>query len=116
MGFQLVAESRRADGTLPLIQLAPDWESVFTTYQVAGDRGQTDVALPPEVFNRLAAQVSEKVARAAETGVFPAIITSARRRRFLRAVLAAKGVMAPVLSFEEIGFDARPALVGMVPA
>jgi hypothetical protein len=28
--------------------------------------------------------------------------------------LAARQVRAPVLSFEEIGFDAQPALVGMV--
>jgi flagellar biosynthesis protein FlhA len=31
-------------------------------------------------------------------------------------VLAAKGLSAPVLSYEEIGMEARPALVGMVPA
>jgi len=31
-------------------------------------------------------------------------------------VLAARGIPNPVLSFEEIGIDARPALVGLVPA
>lgn len=116
LGFQLVAELRRADGTLPLLQLAPEWEDTFTTYQVDGERGQGDVALPPDKFNRLAVNVAEKIARAGETGTFPAIITSARRRRFVKTVLSAKGVSAPVLSFDEIGLDARPSLVGMVPA
>jgi flagellar biosynthesis protein FlhA len=31
-------------------------------------------------------------------------------------VMTAKGIMNPVLSFEEIGIEARPALVGLVPA
>ncbi|WBL34710.1 flagellar biosynthesis protein FlhA [Sinirhodobacter sp. HNIBRBA609] len=116
LGFQLVAEYRREDGTLPLLQLAPEWEDTFTTYQLQTDRGPADVALPPDKFNRLVANVSDKIARAGESGVFPAIITSTRRRRFLRTVLAAKGISAPVLSFEEIGIDAKPAMVGVVPA
>ena len=32
LGFQLVAEMRREDGTLPLVQLAPEWEETFNTY------------------------------------------------------------------------------------
>ncbi|MBZ4022109.1 flagellar biosynthesis protein FlhA [Rhodobacter sp. TJ_12] len=116
LGFQLVAEFRREDGTLPLLQLAPEWEDTFSSYQIAGERGQTDVALPPDKFNRLANNVAERVARAGESGIFPAIVTSTRRRRFLKTVLGAKGIAAPVLSFEEIGLDAKPSMVGVVPA
>ena len=29
LGFQLVAELKRPDGTIPLIQLAPEWEKTF---------------------------------------------------------------------------------------
>jgi flagellar biosynthesis protein FlhA len=116
LGFQIVAELRRADGTIPLVQLAPEWEDIFATYQIGADRGPADVALPPEEFNRLASAVADKVAQAAEAGTYPALVTSMRRRRFLRTVLAAKGIANPVLSFEEIGIDARPALVGLVPA
>lgn len=115
LGFQLVADYRREDGTLPLLQLSPEWEETFTAYQVAGERGQTDVALPPDKFNRLATNIADKVARVGEAGIFPALITSTRRRRFLRTVLSAKGISAPVLSYEEIGLDARPSMVGMVP-
>lgn len=116
LGFQLVAELRRDDGTLPLLQLAPEWEDTFSAYQISGERGQTDVALPPDKFNRLANNVAEKIARAGEAGIFPAVVTSTRRRRFLKTVLGAKGISAPVLSFEEIGLDARPSMVGMVLA
>lgn len=115
LGFQLVAELKRDDGTIPLIQLAPEWEKTFAAHQIEGDRGLRDVALPPDQFNRLANAVAEKLARAAETGVYPALVTSTHRRRFMRTVLSAKGLPAPVLSFEEIGMEARPAMVGLVP-
>ena len=115
LGFQLVAELKRQDGTLPLVQLAPEWEEIFRTYQVDNERGAPDIALPPEDFNRLAAGVTEKIAQASETGTYPALITSAARRRFLRTVLRAKGVANPVLSFDEVGMEARPAIVGLVP-
>lgn len=116
LGFQLVAELKRDNGTIPLIQLAPEWEQTFDTYQIEGERGQGDVALPPEEFNRLANGVAEKLAKASETGIYPAIATPRHRRRFLRTVLSAKGITNPVLSFEEIGVEARPSLVGLVPA
>jgi flagellar biosynthesis protein FlhA len=43
-------------------------------------------------------------------------VTSVGRRRFLRTVVQAKGLQMPVLSYEEISTDARPALLGQVPA
>lgn len=116
LGFQLIAEMKRDDGTIPLIQLAPEWEQTFSTYQIEGDRGQADVALPPDEFNRLANGVAEKLAKASETGIYPAIAAPRHRRRFLKTVLSAKGITNPVLSFEEIGIEARPSLVGLVPA
>lgn len=115
LGFQLVAESRRLDGTLPLVQLAPEWEEAFNTYQVDADRG-LDIALPPDLFNLLADGVSQKLNDANQNGIYPALVTNTRRRRFLHTVMRAKGINSPVLSFEEIGVDARPSLVGVVPS
>ncbi len=115
LGFQLVAELRRDDGALPLIQLAPEWEEMFTQYQLEGALGG-DVALPPDEFNRLANLIAEKIATAGEAGNFPALVTSTRRRRYLRTLLSAKGITNSVLSYDEIGADSKPAIVGMVPA
>lgn len=115
LGFQLVAEMRREDGTLPLVQLAPEWEETFNTYQVEADRG-LDIALPPDIFNQLANNLSEKLQDANQNGIYAAIVTNTRRRRFLRTLMRAKGITNPVLSFEEIGVDARPSLVGVVAA
>ena len=116
LGFQIVADLRRGDGTVPLVQLATDWEDTFTAHEIEGDRGQSDVALPPDEFNRLANAVAEKLSQAGESGTYPGIVTTVKRRRFLRTVLSAKGIGNPVLSFEELGAETRPALVGLVAA
>jgi flagellar biosynthesis protein FlhA len=116
LGFQLVAGLKRMDGTIPLVQLAPEWEKTFALYQIEGERGSRDVALPPEQFGRLANALADRLTRAQETGAQPALVTSTLRRRFLRTVLAAKGLSVPVLSYEEIGLEARPSMLGVVPA
>ncbi|WP_292284460.1 flagellar biosynthesis protein FlhA [Marivita sp.] len=114
LGFQLVAAMRREDGTIPLVHLASDWERRFEECEVSNDRGAPDVALPPKDFEDLAKRIAEELNRAGQKGVFPALVTPGRRRRFLRSLLSAKGISNPVMAFEEIGLDAKPALVGTV--
>jgi flagellar biosynthesis protein FlhA len=98
-----------------LVQLAPEWEETFSAYQVDADKG-LDIALPPDVFNQLANGVSQKINDAQQNGIYPVVVTATHRRRFLHTVMRAKGISSPVLSFEEIGLDAQPSLVGVVPA
>lgn len=114
LGFQLVAAMRREDGTIPLVHLASDWEKRFAECEVLSDRGAPDVALPPKDFENLSRRIAEELARASKNGVFPALVTPGRRRRFLRSILTAKGISNPVMAFEEIGLDAKPALVGTI--
>ncbi len=113
LGFQLVSELKRDDGTLPLVQLSGQWEDVFAKHQIRSETGPAEIALPPEMFNSLAQSVGEKVAQAADKGTYPAVVTSSLRRRYLRTVLLSRGILNPVLSFEEIGLEAKPALVGV---
>ncbi|NOD49350.1 MULTISPECIES: flagellar biosynthesis protein FlhA [unclassified Ruegeria] len=115
LGFQLVADMKREDGSIPLIQLDPEWEDTFATYQIDAPNAGLDVALPPNLFNKLADGVVSSVAKSADSGLFPAVVTSTRRRRLLRTIMHARGITNPVLSFEEIGLEAKPALVGTVP-
>lgn len=114
LGFQLVAELRREDGTVPLIQIAPEWEQTFRDYQIDGERGHRDIALPPEQFARLSSLIVESISRLAEAGISAAIVTSSLRRRFLRAVTVARGLSVPVVSYEEIGLDGQPSIVGLI--
>lgn len=115
LGFQLVSEMKRDDGTIPLVQLAPEWEDTFNTYQVETQAG-LDIALPPDTFNKLVEAMSDKINTVTEQGIFAAVVTSTRRRRYLRTILRSRGITNPVLSFEEIGLEAQPSLVGMVNA
>ena len=98
---------------MPLIQLGPSWEELFQKFQLPEGSGIVDVALPPAEFNRLAGSIAERIAQAGAQGRYPAVITSTKRRRFLHTVLTAKGIRNPVLSFEEIGTGARPAVLGL---
>ncbi|WP_412174786.1 flagellar biosynthesis protein FlhA [Albidovulum marisflavi] len=116
IGFQLVADLRRPDGTAPLVQLAPEWEKIFASHEVSEGPGQADVALPPDVFSRLAANITETMARVSESGTHAGLVTTGRRRRFLRTLVAARAIPAPVLSYEEVASEARPSVVGVVPA
>ncbi|WP_235971351.1 flagellar biosynthesis protein FlhA [Palleronia pontilimi] len=116
LGFQLVAGLKRDDGTVPLIQLDPAWERLFANHALDGDEAGLGVALPPEDFNRLAGNAADRLNQVSNDGVFAALITSARRRRFLHTVLSARGIANPVLSFEELGGEARPSLVGTIAA
>ncbi len=100
------------DGALPLVQVGLDWEQVFSEHETQGANGHLDVALPPEEFNRLAQAVVEQINNASARQLYPAIVTSAKRRRFIRAVLHAKKIRNPVLSYEEIDTGAKPLLIG----
>lgn len=113
LGFQIISDVREADGTLPLIQLGPAWEELFQEHQIENPSGAIDVALPPSEFNRLAAAIAEKISTAASAGRYPAIVTTTRRRRFLYNVLTAKGIRNPVFSFDEIGTQVKPAMLGV---
>ncbi len=114
LGRQITQPLVGEDGVLPLIQLAPEWEDVFRAHELPpGEDQQQEIALPPSEINRLADAVSAQIGEAAGQGRYPAIVAPARRRRLVRTLLAAKGVKAPVLSFEEIGTRVRPAIVGI---
>ena len=115
LGQQLVSDLVSTDGAVPLLQLAPEWEELFEAHEIQNQNG-VDVALPPQEFNRLGRAIVEKINSAAQDGIYPALIASTKRRRFLRMVMDAKHIRNPVLSFEEFGTRIKPSLVGVVPA
>ena len=113
IGYQLVSKLRDDEGKLPLIQLGPDWETLFREHESENESGVADVSLSPNDFNKLAAAVREKIAQAVTIGVFPAIVTTTKRRRFLSAVLSAKGIRNDVISYDEIDPSEKPSILGV---
>lgn len=111
LGRQLTAAIREKDGSIPLIQLAPAWEETFQKHEIVKESGEKDIALPPEEFNRLTRSLGDQIQRAAANGRFPAVVTFADRRRFIRTVLYSKGIRNPVFSYEEIDMQSKPTLL-----
>lgn len=114
LGFQIVSTIRRDDGTIPLLQLSPEWEEIFQSHQVDGGTMGLDVALPPEDFDRLGKNLTDSLLEALERGQNPGIVTTSKRRRFIRTVTLSRGQNSPVLSFDEIGIESKPSLVGII--
>ncbi|MEL7347762.1 MAG: flagellar biosynthesis protein FlhA [Pseudomonadota bacterium] len=120
LAFLIVARLLDEEGRLPLIQLDEAWERRFAEVErplpvaegAAAPPEGVDVALSPEDFNQLAASIRTALTAPLQRGLTPAIITTAARRRFLREVLAAKGIVQPVLSYEEVGTRTELTLVG----
>ncbi|HRX39110.1 MAG TPA: FHIPEP family type III secretion protein, partial [Parvularculaceae bacterium] len=113
IGFQFVSKLRDKEGRLPLIQLSQDWENLFRQHENERENGVVDVVLSPADFNKLAGAVRDKVASAISRGVFPAIVTSVKRRRFLSAVLSAKGIRNAVISYDEIDPSEKPSILAV---
>jgi hypothetical protein len=86
LGFQIFAELRREDGTVPLIQLAPEWEETFRVPSArrgrrARRRGAAARALQPP---RLGHGRPDRGGRGGRHQ--PGVVTTVQRRRFLRTV------------------------------
>jgi flagellar biosynthesis protein FlhA len=114
LAFQIVDRLQDDQGRLPLVQLSTAWEQKFTQYEVAGENGSSDIALPPEMFGELTNEVQTKLNEAAKKGVMASVATSSRRRRFLQTVLASKGIRNSVLAYEEISAKTKPYIIGVV--
>ncbi|MEM9670139.1 MAG: flagellar biosynthesis protein FlhA [Pseudomonadota bacterium] len=114
LAFQIVDKLQDQKGQLSLVQLSSKWEQKFAEHEIKHENGASDIALPPELFSELLNTIQVKLNECAQKGVFAAVATSAHRRRFLRTVLASKGVSNAVLSYEEIGPKSKPKIVGVV--
>jgi len=113
LSYQFIGKLRDAQGRVPIVQVGPKWETTFGEYEVSDDAGRKDVALPPGTFNDLAKAIKDKLDQGAAQGHYAAIATSQKRRRFIKTVMAAKNIRNPVIAYEEIMTNERPAIVGV---
>ncbi|WP_298258929.1 flagellar biosynthesis protein FlhA [uncultured Litoreibacter sp.] len=115
LGAQIFSDIERDDGSLPLLQLSQDWEDILSKYS-SPESQPSGVALPPEEYSKLVENLTQKLSHLNDANVFPAVVTSGQRRRFLHLLLSSRGIKTSILSYEEIAQDSRPAIVGVVPA
>ncbi len=113
LSYQFITKLRDEQGRLPLVQIGNEWEEVFKSHEIKHEDGSTDIALPPEEFNRLANQVREQIDKSAQKGQYGIIVTSAHRRRFVKTILTAKSIHNPVISYEEILPSEKPVILAV---
>jgi len=114
MSFQFMTKLRDEQGRLPIVQVGPDWEMKFEKHETpSADGAPRNIALSPDDFNAFAKDVRTHLDNSARNGSYAAVATSAKRRRFVRSVLSAKGIRNPVISYEEISTSERPAILGI---
>jgi flagellar biosynthesis protein FlhA len=113
LAFQIVDKLQDDQGRLPLVQLSANWEQKFTEYEVNGEGGSSDIALPPELFGELINSIQSKLNEVAQKGIVAAVATTSRRRRFLQTVLASKGIRNAVVAYEEISARSKPYIIGV---
>jgi len=113
LAFQIVDRLQDDQGRLPLVQLSASWEQRFTEYEVNGEGGSSDIALPPELFGELINSIQAKLNEVAQKGIVAAVATTSRRRRFLQTVLASKGIRNAVVAYEEISARSKPYIIGV---
>lgn len=114
LSFQILDRVVNEQGKLPLLQLSPKWEERFIEFEVRKESGESDIALPPELFAELTNGIQSKLSELAQTGVNPAIATSSRRRKFVQTVISSKGIRNMVVAYEEIGSNSKPQIFGVV--
>ena len=113
LSYQFISKLRDDNGRLPIIQLGPQWEEMFGQYEISDDAGRRNIALPPASFNDLAKAIKDKLDSSASQGHYAAIATNQNRRRFIKTVMSAKNIRNPVIAYEEIMTNERPAIVGV---
>ncbi|MFN7163778.1 MAG: flagellar biosynthesis protein FlhA [Hyphomonas sp.] len=113
LAFQIVDKLQDDQGRLPLVQLSANWEQKFTEFEVNGEGGSSDIALPPELFGELINAIQSKLNEVAQKGIVAAVATTSRRRRFLQTVLASKGIRNAVVAYEEISAKSKPYIIGV---
>jgi flagellar biosynthesis protein FlhA len=113
LSYQFISKLRDEQGRLPLVQIGTNWEDVFCEHELKQEDGGSDIALPPDEFNRLADSVRTHIDKSAKTGQYAVIATSARRRRFIKTVMNAKGIHNPVVSYEEIPPTEKPIILAV---
>lgn len=113
LAFQIVDRLQDDQGRLPLVQLSANWEQKFAEYEVNGEGGSADIALPPELFGELINAIQARLNEVAQKGIVAAVATTSRRRRFLQTVLASKGIRNAVVAYEEISAKSKPYIIGV---
>ena len=110
---QLCHANRVADGTLPIIALAPAWEQAFAEAMI-GEGERRQLALAPSKLHDFVNAVRNTFETAGAQGQVPVLLTSPAIRPYVRSLVERFRPSTVVMSQNEIHPSARLATVGTV--
>jgi len=110
LGPQLTKELLGEDGKIPLIGFSPHWETHFADTQ--DEQAPPTSLLAPDQCETLISRVKNLVKGLGEKDIDAGIVTSSKRRRFVRSLLKSRDINVPVFSFDEVASMHQIRLVG----
>ncbi|WOI52675.1 flagellar biosynthesis protein FlhA [Parvularcula sp. LCG005] len=113
VSFLFIDDYKADDGTLPLVQMSPKWDEVFSRKLEQVDGGKTPAPMDAKDLKELGDDLQEALNKAAISGAYAAVAVPGRRRRIVRDVLRSRGIKNPVIAFEEIVPGTRPAMLAV---
>lgn len=109
---QISAQQTR-DGTIPVITLAPRWDTEFAE-SIVGQGDERHLAMAPSSLQGFIASVRETYDRLANEGEIPCLLTNPAIRPFVRSIIERVRPATVVLSQNEVHARARVRSLGAV--
>jgi flagellar biosynthesis protein FlhA len=106
LAMQICKSLTGADGFIAVMPLSPQWDNEINE-SIITDGDQRAFILPPSRTQDFVQAVRTKLAAASARGVWPAILTSAEARPFVRALIERINPTIAILSHAEIHASSR---------
>jgi flagellar biosynthesis protein FlhA len=106
LAMQICKSLTGADGFIAVMPLSPQWENEINE-SIITDGDQRAFILPPSRTQDFVQAVRTKLAAASARGVWPAVLTSAEARPFVRALIERINPTIAILSHAEIHATSR---------
>src|SRR3546814_7671332 len=81
-----ISAANTRDGTLPVVMLSPEWETVFAE-SLIGNGEDRQLAMAPTALKTFISAVRDSYDRLAAQGELPCLLTSPNTRPYLRSIV-----------------------------
>ena len=99
------------DGFIPVVMLSPEWEQSFAENLIGED---SSFSMPPSKLNEFIQKVKKIYDEQAIKGMFPALLTSAKTRPYVRSIIERFKPSIFVLSQNEVHFKSKIKTLGVI--
>lgn len=113
LAYHITNKYKDENNVLNVILLGSSAEGIISA-NIKEENGHSYMQLPPNISDKLLHSIQDQVAKAAEKGIEPIIVTSPRIRRHFKSFLDRFLPRIPVLSYSEITNNVEIRSVGTI--